>query len=492
MTQGFDVIVVGAGSAGCVVAARSSEDGSRSVLLVEAGPDRTGSISPALRDGWGLARGPDWTDDWGYASEARPGADPSPLRRGKLVGGTSWLTRFAVRGAPADYDAWAARGLEGWSFDDVLPFFRRVERDHEFGRAPWHGNAGPVPITRYPDRNRAPVHVAAIEAFVGSGFDAVEDVNAPGAFGIGPMPMSSVDGHRVSAADAYLADAASRPNLMLRPETEVVSIIVADGRARGVRLGDGSTIAGDQIVVCAGTYGSPTLLLRSGIGPGDELREIGIGVVAELPGVGRNLADHPAVEIDVGWTGTSTEQALHSIAPWRSATTGATESPDMLFWLVDPSGDPGAFSIECDLMRPRSRGQVRLRSSDPAEPPRISLPSLSEQADVTRLGEGALRLREIAMAPGLRKLCDAEPTGLPNRGAELDQWVRENAYSVPHVVGTCAMGVAAADGAVVDAGGRVHGVEGLRVVDASIIPEPPSGFPNLLTMMLAERIAAAI
>jgi len=492
MTPGFDVIVVGAGSAGCVVASRLSESSDRSVLLLEAGPDRSSAISAPLRDGWGLPRGPDWTNDWGYAAEPMAGEEPAPLRRGRLVGGTSWLTRFAVRGSPADFDGWAARGLDGWSYEDVLPFFRRVENDLEFGGAPWHGDRGPLPITRYPGPARAPIHAATLEALVASGFDEVADMNSPDALGVGPMPMSSHEGRRVSASDAYLLPALSRPNLTLRPDSEVAVVEVSAGVARGVRLRDGSRIAGDEIVVSGGTYGSPTLLLRSGIGPAEELTPLGIPVVADLPGVGRNLADHPAVEIEPGWSGTASGPVLHSIASWRSAPTRREESPDLLFWFADPSGDPAFYSIECVLMRPRSRGQLMLRSADPADPPRISLPNLTEQADVDRLAEAAVRARDVALQPALRALCAGDPTGLPARGAALDQWVRDNRYSVPHVVGTCAMGVSAEDGAVVDRSGRVHGVDRLRVIDASIIPEPPSGFPNLVTMMVAERIAASI
>jgi choline dehydrogenase len=305
------------------------------------------------------------------------------------------------------------------------------------------------------------------------------------------MPMSSIDGGRVSAADAYLAE--PRPSLELRATAEVAAIDVEDGVARGVRLVDGTRIAGDEIVVCAGAYGSPTLLLRSGIGPADELRALGIGIMADLPGVGRNLADHPGVEIEPGWTGAANAgPMLHSIATWRAATSDLSASPDLLFWIADPSGDPAAFSIECVLMRPASRGRVRLRSAEPGDPPVITLPSLTEQSDVDRLGQAAMRARELALQPALRALCPAEPTELPSTGAALDAWVRENAYSIPHVVGTCAMGIAPGDGAVVDAAGRVHGVERLRVVDASILPDPPSGFPNLVTMMVAERIAASI
>jgi choline dehydrogenase len=491
MTERFDVIVVGAGSAGCVVASRLAADPDRSVVLLEAGPDRSHEVSAALRDGWGLPRGPDWTDDWGYASEPSAGQDPLPLRRGKLVGGTSWLTRFAVRGSPADFDAWTASGLRGWSFEEALPHFRRVERDVEFGGQPWHGDGGPLPITRYPELSRAAIHQAVVDALVAAGFEPVEDMNAPGAVGVGRMPMSSIEGRRVSAADAFLAD--RRPNLALRAEAEVAGIDVENGTARGVRLVDGTRIAADEIVVSAGTYGSPALLLRSGIGPVGELRALGVPVVADVPGVGRNLADHPGVEVEPGWTGaTGSGPMLHSIASWRSAGSDPAVSPDMLFWIADPSGDPAAFSIECVLMRPISRGRVTLRSADPTVSPVITLPALSEQADVDRLGEAATRARELALQPALRALCTGQPTELPSTAPDLASWVRENAYSIPHVVGTCAMGISTEGGAVVDAEGRVHGVDRLRVVDASILPDPPSGFPNLVTMMVADRIATSI
>ncbi|HET9085270.1 MAG TPA: FAD-dependent oxidoreductase [Candidatus Limnocylindrales bacterium] len=481
----YDVIVVGAGAAGCVVARRLADRGLQ-IIVLEAGPELPVPVPADWRDGWRLPTVP----DWGYTSEPTGSADGKKLRRGRVIGGTSWLTRFAVRGATVDFDGWAASGNAGWSYDEVLPVFRRIETDAEYGDTPWHGGGGPIPVTRYLDLPRSPIHAAAIEALEAVGITPVEDHNAPGVIGVGPIPMSSRDGRRVTTADGYLPDGQRPPHLTVRTDAAVASVVIDGDRAIGVRLADGTVIAAGGVVVSGGTYGSPTLLLRSGIGPADHLSDLGIPVVQDLPGVGSNLADHPGVDLDSGWRGTGvTGPVLHTIATLRSSSAGPDGAPDLMFWVSDPVGDEDGLYLDPILLKPDSRGTVRLRSGDPADAPLITLPGIQAARDVERLAEGYRLGLEIAAQPSLRRLAtDAAPSG-PATATELKQRLRENVYSIPHVVGTCAMGPAPEAGAVVDADGRVHGVAGLRVVDASIIPEPLSGFPHLVTIMVAERLA---
>ena len=488
----FDIVIVGAGAAGCVIARRLAESGERSVLLLEAGPDVRAATPAPLRDGWGLPSGPDWPFDWGFESEPDAVGATARLRRGRLLGGTSWLTRFAVRGSAADFDAWAAAGNPGWAFDDVLPIFRRVEADAQFGTSPWHGDAGPIPITRYPEHQRSEIHEAALRALEAVGLPAVDDHNAPGAVGVGPMPMSSRDGRRVTALDAYLPARWDPPNLEIRAGAAVAGIVIERGRAVGVRLTDGSEVGAGWIVLAAGTFGSPTILMRSGVGPASHLRSLGIPVTADLPGVGENLADHPGVDLDSGWRGPAKEgPILHTMATFRSSSARSS-APDLMFWISDPSGVEPALYADPILLKPESRGSVRLRSSDPADPPRIALPGLDRPGDVERLVEGYRRGLEFVNRPEIRHLATDGPPSAPGSADEWRQRVLENAYSLPHVVGTCAMGPAAERGAVVDALGRVHGVQCLSVIDASIIPEPPSGYPHLITIMLAEHLAGKL
>ena len=482
----WDVVIVGGGAAGCVLASRLAARGDRSILLLEAGPDRRADAPTEWHDGWGLGNFP----DWGLASEATSDRPSRPLRRGRLLGGTSWLTRFAVRGGAADFDRWAELGNPGWAFADVLQAFRRLEADAEFGDRPWHGRDGPIPITRYPDLERSPIHRAALEAALASGFADVDDHNAPDAIGVGPFPMSARGGRRVTTLDGYLGSGTLPARLQIRADTVVDRVELQAGRAVAVRLAGGQRIAAGAVVLAAGTYASPAVLQRSGIGAGQLLADLGIPVAADLPGVGANLADHPAVEVDSGWQGSATTgPILHSMATFRSRTA-AGASPDLMLWIPDPTDDDPRLYLDAILLRPDGRGSVRIRSSDPGAPPSIRLPDRTA-SDRSRLADGLERAVEVARQPEVRRHVAGTGPTVPATPDEWDRRLRDDGYSIPHVVGTCAMGPSPDDGAVVDARGRVHGVDRLYVVDASIIPEPPSGFPHVITVMLVEHLTEA-
>ncbi len=458
------------------------------MVLIEAGPDLRGSTPPDLLDGWILPKPP----DWGFTTEPDAAGATKPVRRSRVLGGSGWLTRFAVRGAASDFDAWARAGNSSWAFADVLPAFRRLEADLEFGDRAWHGDRGPIPITRYPDHAPSAAHLAAAAALEALGFAAVEDHNAPDAVGVGRMPMSSRGGRRVTSVDAYLPPDRPVANLTIRADALVDRVRLENGRATGIGLADGTTVSADAVIVSAGTYGSPAILMRSGIGPAEYLRSLGIDVRVDLPGVGSNLADHPAADLNSGWQGEGTAGPItHSIGTFRSAIAGPADGPDMMFWISDPSAEDPALYVDPILMRPRSRGSVRLRSADPAAAPIIELPGLREPVDIERLVDAYRLGIEFANHPAFRHPAGGGTAPLdPGDREATRRAVLEGAYSIPHVVGTCAMGPSPADGAVVDALGRVHGVAGLSVVDASIMPEPPSGFPHLITLMLAEHLAS--
>jgi len=482
-----DVVVVGGGSAGCVVAARLASRSSGDVLLLEAGPDRRAEAPSTFHDGWGIER----TElDWGYVSEPDGVREASPLRRKRLIGGTSWLTRFTPRGGPADYDGWKSLGNDGWGWEDVLPYFLRLETDDDFPDRPWHGDSGPMPSRRYLDIPHMPVVDLAVQALVDDGFAPIPDHNAPGAVGVGRMPMNSRAGIRVTTADAYLPTGEEPANLTIRADAQVAEILLSGSRASGVQLTDGTSIEAGEVVLCAGVYGSPAILLRSGIGPPEHLRSLDVPVRVESPGVGGNLTDHPSFYLDFGYAGEGREAPLlHSIATFHSEQAAKDRPPDLMFWISDPTGEPAEFGFEIVLLKPEGRGTVRLRSSHPLEPPAITLPRPSD-FDLDRLCEGHRRAYEIAMLPEFRAHCEP-PSGDASDGV-LRELIQREIFSVPHTVGTCAMGSDPTAGAVVDTDGRVYGVEGLTVADASIMPEVPSGFTHIPTIMVAERLSEQI
>ncbi|NYG06570.1 choline dehydrogenase [Phycicoccus badiiscoriae] len=478
-------VVVGAGSAGCMVAAQMARAG-RDVVLVEAGADLRGREPPQLRDGWGLYR----EHAWGYVSEPDAAGAMTTVLRTRLVGGTAWLTRFALRNHPADYKDWDQLIGGGWSYPEVVDAFNTIEQDLEFGDSPWHGQQGPIPVTRYPDVPSTEFDGAVQQGLRESQFRWEPDLNRPGATGFGRIPMNSIAGRRVTTVD-LLNEA--HPNLELHAESLAAEVVFEGSRAVGVRLSDGSTIHADTVVLAAGVYGSPCLLMRSGIGPAARLADLGIRVVVDLAGVGENLCDHPAVSLDVGYRGVQRPgPLLHTIASFASPAGDSGDGrPDLGLWGSDPEGEPAEGWLDVLLWRPQGRGRVRLNSREPAELPLIRLPSLTDE-DVVVLSHGVRQALDVMAAPALQALATPAHTAVPEGWEALGGWVRDNAYSLPHTVGTCGMGASPQGGAVVDAAGRVYGVDGLYVADASVLPGPPTGFPHLVTLMMASRITDKI
>ncbi|MEU7631611.1 mycofactocin system GMC family oxidoreductase MftG [Nocardia sp. NPDC049220] len=478
-----DTLIVGGGTAGCVLAARLSEDPAHQVRLLEAGPLWTtpGAIPAELLDPTAMPIGPE--SPWLWRYDVALAADPpvaARIVRGRVIGGSGSINGgYFVRATAADFAAWAGKlgTSSAWSLDAVLPMFRRTERDLDFGDQPWHGCSGPIPVRR--TTNPAPISAAFTAACLATGFPEVPDLNAPmDADGVGAVPCNIDENGRIGSALGYLLPALARPNLTVSGESYGTRLRFDRSRAIGVdclRAGRIHTEWADRIVLSAGAIESAALLLRSGIGTPEQLRALGIPIVYAAD-VGAGFSDHPEIGIDY-----LVETGDQATVPVESVL----ELDDVEIRPYTVSFTPGIHRLGVALMRPHSSGVLRLRSTDPTIAPLIEHRYLAAESDRTRLRAAVVIATELLKRMNAHQII--EP--IPARSDLAAAWLRGNLATSQHLSGTCRMGREDDEAAVVDESCRVRGVTGLFIVDLSIVPVPLSRGPQATTMMIAEQAA---
>jgi choline dehydrogenase len=495
----FDIVVVGAGSSGAVIAARASEDPRRTVCLVEAGPDYP-VVSETPFDLVNSHKNSETDHDWGFSYLATAMGRSRPFPRGRVTGGSSAVnTTIALRGMPEDYDYWASLGNPSWAWEKVLPVFKRIERDLDFGDRPYHGDSGPISIRRYTVDEMTRVHQAFLEASRALGYPDCPDANDPESWGAGPHPMNKLGRVRISTAVGYLAPARIRPNLTIRAETLTRRLLVEHGRVAGIEVerdGALSEIRGKLVVLSAGALQTPAILMRSGLGPRDELERHGIDVVREVPGVGANLCDHPALAAVATVKDPSIvdgdDPIVQSIL--RYTAPGSDQRNDLQIeqFSFSPRGDTlRHVSIAAVLEQSYGTGRVRLASADPHDGPITEQQFCEDERDMERLVTGFKDTMQFFETEPLASLIEDVVFPDPERSLDdeaIRTLVRKLAASGFHPCGTAKMGPASAATAVVDEGGRAHAVEGLVVADASIMPTVPRANTNLTSIMIGEQI----
>jgi choline dehydrogenase-like flavoprotein len=526
-TVSYDYVIVGAGSAGCVLAYRLTADPAIRVLLLEAGGRDT---HPLIHVPIGL--GKIWEHrmfDWGYDTEPEPRLDHRRIEamRGKVLGGSSSINVMAyVRGHRLDYDRWAQSGCAGWSYAETLPYFKRCER-WEHGENTWRGGGGPLSVIE--SRNRDPLFDAWLEAARHADWPFTEDYNGKDQEGFGRAQSTIQNGRRGSASVAFLRPAMRRPNLTVETHALATRVILDGTRARGIEYASGGQLRRvaitREVLLAGGVFNTPQLLMLSGIGDADHLREMGITPAVPLPGVGRNLQDHLSVDVHHARRGRGPfhaemrfdRTAVNMVRAYLFGTGPATVLPSRLHAFLKtrrelPVPDiqflfrgaptrahpwfPGvtppyedSFGLRPVMLHPESRGMVRLRSADPSAPVRIIQNFLATAHDVRTIREGVKLGRDLASRKGLDPFRGREMTPGPDcrTDAEIDAFVRRTAITAHHPCATCAMGNG--DDAVLDPELRVRGVEGLRVADASAMPDLVSGNINACVLMIAEKAA---
>ena len=516
MKKIYDYIIIGSGSSGGVLASRLSENSNNQVLLIEAGNtfETVDDIPDVLKKG--MATGADWSGnlavgtqfDWKYKAISNEKFKNMGVPRGKVIGGTSSINgQVFIRAIPEDFENWKNKGLDDWSYEECLKYYIKLENDLDFNNE-FHGNEGPIPVMRHKIDTLLEDQLTFYESVQEMGFPVTEDHNLPYSEGVGPLPLNNVNGMRWSTGISYVIPALHRDNLEVLSNTICEKIIIDNGIQRGVILKDGNVFEGNEIILSAGAVESPKLLLNSGVGDKDSLSNIGINHVHQLPGVGLNLSDHPAVELvwksseklldqlsDVGaqkvglrYTSENSDDRLDMMSVMRFKPAGVSNEE----YIINSDSKESNIAITTGLYLAKSHGKLSLNPENSKGSPIINYNYLNNDYDTERLINGIKLNYEIARNSKFdsfrEDLIEPFPEALEDEKL-LRYWINSKVHTMHHISGTCKMGSEDDENAVTNKHGKVHGIEGLRVVDCSIMPDCVRANTNATAIMMGEKIS---